>query len=527
MPRILIVECMQEISSFNPVPSGYENFHVERGEEIYAQRGRNTAIGGALAVFEARQDIDDRPASPRAPAAPACCRPQAGAALGRDSSRRSREGSDGVDGVYFSLHGAMGAEGELDPEGYLLTKPPHRRPTSPIVISLDLHGILTDRMLRQIDGLAIYHTYPHVDFADTGAACRAASPAGYRRAGEAGPSSRGSSMPALVRGDELITKTGCYGDLIRECQRLERDGTRDGRRHHDRQPLHRRARTVQPGPRHDRRRRGDGRAGGRCGSRRNSGLCASACRASSSRSSARSRRPAPIEGPVIFTDAADATSSGATGDSNMIIEGAARGGLSKSACWRRSSTRQLPPRRTRPASAPTIEVDARRQHRPGALLADAGHGARFKLLSDGRSRLETMKIGARRRADRGARRSKTSPSSSSAARSACSTVRCTIANGLDPARLRPDRREVAAHRAPHVRRLGGEELQHRRARRNLGQPEEPRPHRSAPDPCIRSTTASPSSRGPQSTGADYRTARVGKASLTARERRRKACPPSS
>ena len=32
-------------------------------------------------------------------------------------------------------------------------------------------------------------------------------------------------MPALVRGDELVTKTGCYGDLIRECQRLERDGS--------------------------------------------------------------------------------------------------------------------------------------------------------------------------------------------------------------------------------------------------------------------------------------------------------------
>ena len=32
-------------------------------------------------------------------------------------------------------------------------------------------------------------------------------------------------IPALVRGDELITKTGCYGDLIRECQRIEQDGT--------------------------------------------------------------------------------------------------------------------------------------------------------------------------------------------------------------------------------------------------------------------------------------------------------------
>jgi len=26
--KILIVECMQEISSFNPLPSGYENFDI-------------------------------------------------------------------------------------------------------------------------------------------------------------------------------------------------------------------------------------------------------------------------------------------------------------------------------------------------------------------------------------------------------------------------------------------------------------------------------------------------------------------
>ena len=28
-------------------------------------------------------------------------------------------------------------------------------------------------------------------------------------------------IPALVRGDELITKSGCYGELIREARRLE------------------------------------------------------------------------------------------------------------------------------------------------------------------------------------------------------------------------------------------------------------------------------------------------------------------
>src|SRR5690606_30376594 len=75
----------------------------------------------------------------------------------------------GIDGIYAAMHGAMGAEGELDPEGYLLSE--IRKmvgPDLPIVLSLDLHGILTDRMIRQVNGIVMYHTYPHVDFADTG-----------------------------------------------------------------------------------------------------------------------------------------------------------------------------------------------------------------------------------------------------------------------------------------------------------------------------------------------------------------------
>ena len=31
MPRILIAECMQEISSFNPLESGYSDFRIRRG----------------------------------------------------------------------------------------------------------------------------------------------------------------------------------------------------------------------------------------------------------------------------------------------------------------------------------------------------------------------------------------------------------------------------------------------------------------------------------------------------------------
>lgn len=41
MKRILIADCKQEISSFNPLPSHYDNFLIRNGEELYEQRGQN------------------------------------------------------------------------------------------------------------------------------------------------------------------------------------------------------------------------------------------------------------------------------------------------------------------------------------------------------------------------------------------------------------------------------------------------------------------------------------------------------
>ena len=54
MPRILIAECKQEVSTFNPVLSGYEDFTIRRGDEILQyHRGVRSEVGGALSVFDA------------------------------------------------------------------------------------------------------------------------------------------------------------------------------------------------------------------------------------------------------------------------------------------------------------------------------------------------------------------------------------------------------------------------------------------------------------------------------------------
>ena len=63
-------------------------------------------------------------------------------------------GAPPVDGVYFALHGAMSADQEDDPEGFLLARARDILGEEvPIVVSLDLHGVLTDRMLEHSDAI--------------------------------------------------------------------------------------------------------------------------------------------------------------------------------------------------------------------------------------------------------------------------------------------------------------------------------------------------------------------------------------
>lgn len=221
MPRILIAECKQEVSTFNPVLSGYDDFTLRHGQEIldYHRRVRSE-VGGALSVFDATPGVELVPAcsahfiTSGGTLADTAFANLAGELLG------SIQAAPPVDGVYFSLHGAMASETEGDPEGFLLAET--RKILGervPIVISLDLHGILTDWMLEQSDAAVAFHTYPHVDFFGTGA--RAARLLLRIVAGEVKPVTAKVTVPALVRGDELITETGSIRHAVDAAKAIE------------------------------------------------------------------------------------------------------------------------------------------------------------------------------------------------------------------------------------------------------------------------------------------------------------------
>ncbi len=218
---ILIAECLHEVCSFNPAPTSYDDFFVNFGERIleYHQRG-GTEVAGAMQVFGERPDIMVIPTFSARGITSGGVIPAADFQRIADEFLGCLRQAGPVDGAYFTLHGAMSAEQESDPEGFLLEEARKILGEQiPFVVSCDLHGILTDRMLQHADLIVPYHTYPHVDFFQTGQ--RAARLLLRCLAGEIHPVTAKVEIPALVRGDELITATGLFGRLVGEAQQFE------------------------------------------------------------------------------------------------------------------------------------------------------------------------------------------------------------------------------------------------------------------------------------------------------------------
>ncbi len=221
MPRILINECKQEISSFNPVIAGLDDFLIQRGPEFFVfHRAVRNEVGGALAVFQTRPTLEIIPGySARGITSSGTLSSAAFAHIAADFLSAVRNAGT-IDAIYFALHGALAAEDVEDCEGYLLEET--RKlvgPALPIAVSLDLHGILTDQILQHSSVLTVFHTNPHVDFYQTGE--RAARLLLRLLDGDIHPVTVRVPIPALVRGPECITQTGLYGQCVKRAIAFE------------------------------------------------------------------------------------------------------------------------------------------------------------------------------------------------------------------------------------------------------------------------------------------------------------------
>ncbi len=169
---VLTSEFMHESNTFSRLPTDLPQFAVDAllyGDDALAKRRHaNTEIAGFMDVAEAEGwtvvHALSAHAVPGGRVTKAAYDHMAGVIL-----EAARANKDRLDGVLLGLHGSMVPDFCEDGEGYLLgllrAELGH---DIPIAVTLDLHAMVSEDMVRDAQILVSYKTYPHVDMREIG-----------------------------------------------------------------------------------------------------------------------------------------------------------------------------------------------------------------------------------------------------------------------------------------------------------------------------------------------------------------------
>lgn len=233
MLRVLTAEFSHETNTFSVLPTTLESFesqvYICDASQIEMQRrGTRTTLG---ATYEAADlynwnltNTVCATSNPSGKVTNEIWEHIVGLILEPLLDKNGGRGRRSFDGIFLHLHGAMVTESYEDAEGELL-----RRirlvigDDIPIVVTLDLHGNITDLMAKHASSLIAVRTYPHIDFyerAVQGAALlqkamtKAIKPVTLiakrpmLRGLDGGKTHPGSPMAELIRRGELLEASG-------------------------------------------------------------------------------------------------------------------------------------------------------------------------------------------------------------------------------------------------------------------------------------------------------------------------------
>ncbi len=218
-PRVAIIGVWLESNRQAPVATeaDFRSYYQLEGAAILeAARAPAPYILGEAAAFVKTMDATG-PWEP-IPILLAACHPH-GCVDGRlmdkylGQIRAGLEAAGPLDAVYVANHGAMIATDRDDPDGEVIALAREiAGPTARVVVTLDLHGNISERMVTQCDLIVGYRTNPHVDYIERGE--EAALALRLMLAGQADPKAAFIRLPLTPASVNLLTASGPYGDMI-------------------------------------------------------------------------------------------------------------------------------------------------------------------------------------------------------------------------------------------------------------------------------------------------------------------------
>ena len=221
--RIALAGVYQESHSFSPALAALDQFKAGfllYGDEIPQElTGLNHEISGALEAASNQEIVPLTYASAGSSGQP--IHRETYDRLAGDILDRLREALP-VDGVLMAMHGAMASEHHDDATGSLLQSVRDvAGPNVPIVATLDLHANLTRGIARAVDALVGYHTSPHIDQGDTGR--RGMELLLQIAAKKVKPELSLRQIPMIVPGENGRTTEGPFSEVMDRVIRLEQE----------------------------------------------------------------------------------------------------------------------------------------------------------------------------------------------------------------------------------------------------------------------------------------------------------------
>lgn len=222
--KIALCEFYQEIDSFNPISTTFADYKqggIFEGEELLlyhryqptSLHGMITAIeeyGGTILPIIAMSAQSGGPIE------------QSVLDFFIDKTLSALRIGLPLDGVFVSLHGATQTTEIDDVCGEILEKIRNTiGPDIVISVSVDLHGNISEKMVRNADFICGYDTYPHVDIYETG--YRAAKFGLMKISGEKSLKMAMASIPMIAPASAYSSVRGVFKDVMDQALSLVTD----------------------------------------------------------------------------------------------------------------------------------------------------------------------------------------------------------------------------------------------------------------------------------------------------------------
>lgn len=220
--RIAVAEIAQETDSFSPMVAGlkdFETYGLFFGAEVLERMRGVGPIGGFLDIAAKQDEPVQLLPIVRAWASAGGAITTHALEFLADRLISGLRDALPLDAVFLSLHGAAASEKDDDVEGYLLRAVRDVVGDDiPVVVPLDHHANVTQRMVQCADVLIAHETQPH----DPVATGRKAAKVLFRMLrGDVQPTVAWRKIPMITQQDQFLTSDGPmkeWFDLARELE---------------------------------------------------------------------------------------------------------------------------------------------------------------------------------------------------------------------------------------------------------------------------------------------------------------------